>query len=117
MSHPGSAGSNLDTVFGALAHPTRRAILFRLRSGPASVGELAEPFGASQQAISKHVGVLRKAGLIEQIKYGRESRCSLRPGPLEQADLWMALYRPLWDERFDKLAAYLESAGSGELDG
>ena len=117
MSHPGSTSSSLDTVFGALAHPTRRAILFRLRSGPASVGDLAEPFGASQQAISKHIGVLRKAGLIEQLKHGRESRCSLRPGPLEQADLWMALYRPLWDERFDKLAAYLEAATRKKLDG
>lgn len=117
MSHPSSASSNLDTVFGALAHPTRRAILYRLRSGPASVGELAEPFGATQQAISKHISVLRKAGLIEHLKHGRESRCSLRPSPLEDADLWMSLYRPLWDERFDKLAAFLESARQGKLDG
>jgi len=99
--------TQLDLVFGALAHPTRRAILARLRSGPASVGELATPFRVSQQAISKQIAVLRAAGLVRQIKHGRESRCELRPLPLQQADDWIDLYRPLWEERLDQLADYL----------
>jgi DNA-binding transcriptional ArsR family regulator len=109
-SHPRRAQASdtpFDLIFGALAHPTRRAILWRLRSGPASVGELAEPFRVSQQAISKQIAVLRKAGLVTQRKQGRESLCELRSTPLEQADGWIALYRPLWDERFGKLADYL----------
>jgi DNA-binding transcriptional ArsR family regulator len=99
---------HLDMIFGALAHPTRRAILFRLRHGPASVGELAAPFRVSQQAISKQIAVLRKAGLVTQRKEGRESLCTLRTGPLEQAEEWIDLYRPLWDERFGKLADLLD---------
>ena len=94
-------------VFGALAHPTRRAILARLRSGPASVGELAAPFRVSQQAISKQVAVLRAAGLVRQIRHGRESRCELSTPPLQQADEWIDRYRPLWEERFDQLVDYL----------
>ena len=102
--------ANLDAIFGALAHPTRRAILVRLRRGSASVAELTEPFRVSQQAISKHVAVLQHAGLIRQRKQGRESRCILRTMPLKEADKWIESYRPLWDERFEKLAGYLESA-------
>lgn len=104
--------TNLDAIFGALAHPTRRAILLRLRRGPASVGELTEPFHVSQQAISKHVAVLQNAGLIRQRKRGRESRCMLRTTPLKEADRWLEAYRPLWEERFAKLGRYLESAGA-----
>jgi len=103
---------NLDAIFGALAHPTRRAILLRLRRGPASVSELTKPFHVSQQAISKHVAVLQSAGLIRQRKQGRESRCVLRTGPLKEADRWLEAYRPLWEERFGKLARYLESVGA-----
>jgi DNA-binding transcriptional ArsR family regulator len=99
--------THLDLIFGALAHPTRRAILWRLRSGPASVGELAAPFRVSQQAISKQIAVLRRAGLVTQRRRGRESVCVLHSPPLEQAEEWIALYRPLWEERFDKLADYL----------
>ena len=99
--------AHLDRIFGALAHPTRRAILWRLRSGPASVGELAAPFHVSQQAISKQIAVLRKAGLVTRHKHGRESLCTLRTRPLEQAEEWIDLYRPLWNERFDRLADYL----------
>jgi DNA-binding transcriptional ArsR family regulator len=97
----------LDKVFGALAHPTRRAILARLRRGPASVGELAAPFRVSQQAVSKQIAVLRAAGLVRQVKHGRESRCELSTLPLQQADDWIELYRPLWEERLDQLADYL----------
>ena len=108
FGHTGNATlDDLDVIFGALSHPTRRAILFRLRSGPASVGELAEPFHVSQQAISKQITVLRTAGLVEQRKQGRASICTLRTPPLEQVAQWVELYRSLWEDRFDKLADYL----------
>jgi DNA-binding transcriptional ArsR family regulator len=108
---------DLDAIFGALAHPTRRAILFRLRSGPASVGELTGPFRVSQQAISRHVAVLQKAGLIKQRKQGRTSRCILRTVPLKEADKWIEFYRPLWDARFEQLAGYLASAKTRTREG
>ena len=117
MSRPRSLTTNLDAIFGALAHPTRRAILLRLRSGPASVGQLTEPFRVSQQAISKHVAVLQEAGLIRQRKHGRESRCMLRTTPLKEASRWIQFYRPLWDERFENLAAYLASAKHRKREG
>ena len=117
MSRPRSLTTNLDAIFGALAHPTRRAILFRLRRGPASVGELTGPFPVSQQAISKHVAVLQEAGLIRQRQHGRESRCMLRTRPLREAGRWIEFYRPLWDERFEKLAAYLAPAKHGKREG
>jgi DNA-binding transcriptional ArsR family regulator len=110
LSRSSALTADLDAIFGALAHPTRRAILLRLRRGPASVGELTQPFRVSQQAISKHIAVLQHAGLIRQRKRGRESRCALRTSPLKEADRWFETYRPLWQERFAKLARYLESA-------
>jgi DNA-binding transcriptional ArsR family regulator len=110
VSRPSNPTTNLDAIFSALAHPTRRAILVHLRNGPTSVGALVKPFRVSQQAISKHIAVLHKAGLITQRKHGRESRCILRPKPLKEADTWIEFYRPLWKERFEKLAGYLESA-------
>lgn len=109
VSRPNTLTTNLDAIFCALAHPTRRAILLQLRSGPTSVKELVKPFRVSQQAISKHIAVLHKAGLITQRKRGRESRCILRTLPLKAADKWIEFYRPLWEERFEKLASYLES--------
>jgi DNA-binding transcriptional ArsR family regulator len=117
ISRPITLTTNLDAIFGALAHATRRAILLRLRRGPASVGELTEPFRVSQQAISRHIAVLQKAGLIKQRKQGRESRCILRTMPLKEADKWIEFYRPLWDERFEKLAGYLESARNRKGEG
>jgi DNA-binding transcriptional ArsR family regulator len=112
VNRSGAVPTNLDAVFGALAHPTRRAILRRLRRGPASVGELIEPFGVTQQAISRHIAVLQQAGLVHQRKRGRESQCVLRTRPLKEANRWIEIYRPLWEERFEKLAAYLEPAGN-----
>lgn len=117
MSRPSSPTTTLDAIFGALAHPTRRAILSRLRGGPASVGELTGPFRVSQQAISRHIAILHRAGLIAQRKRGRESRCMLRTGPLKRAGGWIEFYRPLWDERFEKLAGYLESAKHSKREG
>ena len=98
----------LDDTFGALSDPTRRAIIARLREGPASVGELTEPFSVTQQAISKHVAILKRAGLLEQRKEGRIHRCFLRPARLAEVSEWVEPYRELWEQRFDQLDTYLE---------
>lgn len=97
----------LDKTFTALADPTRRAILIRLSNGPAAVVELAEPFDVSQQAISKHVAVLMRAGLLRQKKEGRINRCELVAEPLEDAAEWIERYRAYWEGSFNKLEKYL----------
>jgi len=97
----------LSLTFSALADPTRRAILSRLSSGPASVNELAAPFSMSLPAVSKHLKVLERAQLI---KRGREAQwrpCELKAEPLKEADAWIEQYRTMWEERFDRLDAYL----------
>jgi DNA-binding transcriptional ArsR family regulator len=101
------ADDHLSTTFAALADPTRRAILARLAVGEATVNQLAEPFPISTQAVSKHLKVLERAGLI-----GRGRRAQLRPSRLQGARLkevadWVAEYREHWDESFDKLAEHL----------
>jgi DNA-binding transcriptional ArsR family regulator len=111
VDRSGAVPTNLDAIFAALAHPTRRAILRRLRRGPASVSDLARPFGVSQQAISRHLAVLWSAGLIDQRKDGRESRCALRARPLHEANRWIEVYRPLWEHRLERLGTYLASGG------
>jgi DNA-binding transcriptional ArsR family regulator len=98
----------LDVTFLALSDPTRRVILERLRRGAATVNELAEPFGVSQQAISKHLAYLERARLIEKRKRGREQFCSLRAAPLKQAYDWMDGYRQFWDGAFDRLDVLLQ---------
>ena len=90
--------SILDDTFGALSDPTRRAIIARLREGPASVRELTEPFSVTQQAISKHIAILKRAGLLEQRKEGRIHRCFLRPARLAQVSEWVEPYRELWEQ-------------------
>jgi DNA-binding transcriptional ArsR family regulator len=97
----------LSLVFAALADPTRRAILARLASGEASVTELAEPFAMSMPAISKHLKVLERAGLIER---GREAQWRprrLKAAPLKEAAAWVDRYRKFWEESFDRLDEYL----------
>jgi DNA-binding transcriptional ArsR family regulator len=97
----------LDSTFAALADPTRRAILARLASGEASVTELAEPFEMSMPAISKHLKVLERAGLIAR---GREKQwrpSRLEAAPLKDATHWLESYRRFWDESFDRLDDYL----------
>jgi DNA-binding transcriptional ArsR family regulator len=98
----------LDLVFAALADPTRRAILQRLRRGEATVGQLARPFDVSRPAISKHLDVLEHAGLVHRRRDGRTSRCRLDAAPLRQADAWTERYRVYWEGRLDALASYLE---------
>lgn len=98
----------LDAVFGALSDPTRRSILSQLAAGGKTVTELAKPFEMSLPAITKHLNVLEKAGLI---KRGRESRwrpCTLEPAPLKIAASWLDDYRRLWESRLDRLEEYLE---------
>lgn len=105
----------LDLTFGALADRTRRAILARLTAGGATVGELAEPFAISRPAISKHLRVLERAGLVQRTRDGRVSRCRLDAQPMREAADWVERYRVFWEGRFDALSAYLErsDAASG----
>jgi DNA-binding transcriptional ArsR family regulator len=97
----------LSATFAALADPTRRAILARLARGEASVGELAEPFAMSLPAVSKHLKVLERAGLIERTRRAQVRPCHLSPRPLQQANTWLEDYRTLWEERLDRLEDYL----------
>ena len=97
----------LNTTFAALADPTRRAILARLASGEASVTELAEPFEMSLPAISKHLKVLERAGLIARGREAQWRPCRLAAGPLKDAADWLDHYRRFWDESFDRLEDYL----------
>ena len=98
----------LDLTFGALADPIRRAILARLAHGEATVGELAAPFPVSRPAISKHLRVLERAGLVHRARDGRLSRCELDAEPMRAASEWVAHYREFWESQLDSLARYLE---------
>jgi DNA-binding transcriptional ArsR family regulator len=93
----------LDATFAALADPTRRAILARLASGQASVTELAEPFAMSQPAISKHLKVLERAGLISRGREAQRRPCRLEAGPLADATKWLGRYRRFWEGSFARL--------------
>src|SRR5271168_4000848 len=97
----------LSTTFFALADPTRRAILAKLSSGEASVTELAEPFEMSLPAVSKHLKVLERAGLIARSREAQWRPCRLAAGPLKDAADWLEHYRRFWDESFDRLEEYL----------
>jgi DNA-binding transcriptional ArsR family regulator len=97
----------LDHTFAALADPTRRAILARLALGEATVGELAEPFEVSLPAISRHLKVLETADLIVREKRAQQRICRLRPEALKTASDWIEQNRRMWEERFDRLDAYL----------
>ncbi|GAB3938110.1 metalloregulator ArsR/SmtB family transcription factor [Micromonospora vulcania] len=97
----------VSAVFAALADPTRRAILARLATGEATVNELAEPFPISVQAISKHLTVLERAGLIVRTREAQWRRCRLDPAPLRTLAEWVEQYRRLWDDRYDTLDDYL----------
>lgn len=97
----------LSTTFAALADPTRRAILARLSSGDATVGELAEPFDMSLPAISKHLTVLEKAGLVTKSRDGQRRHCRISVAPLEDATSWLELYRKHWEQQLDHLGDYL----------
>src|SRR5437588_12990033 len=100
------ASDQLSTTFAALADPTRRAILARLLLGECSVGELAEPFEMSMPAVSKHLRVLERAGLIAQRRDAQWRRCRIQAGPLKEVADWTERYRQVWEERLDRLGDY-----------
>ena len=105
--HPNS--EQLDRVFSALSDPVRREILERLDKQELLVSELAEPFDMSLQAVSKHIQVLVKAGLIVQERSGRVSRCRLDAGPIYEAAVWVNKYSKYWQTQFETLVAWLDS--------
>jgi DNA-binding transcriptional ArsR family regulator len=98
----------LSSTFAALADPTRRAILARLALGDAAVGELARPFAMSGPAVTKHLKVLERAGLISRGRAAQQRPAKLEPAALKAASEWLQAYRQLWEEKFDQLDAYLE---------
>ena len=108
--HRGS--DTLDAVFSALSDPTRRAIVVRLSEGEASVSELAEPFDVTLPAVTKHLAVLERAGLLEHHKQGRVRHCRLVAAPMRVADDWLSTYRVFWERRIDSLAEHLQSKES-----
>ena len=103
----------LDSCFAALSNPTRRAILERLRRSEATIGALADPFDVSVPAITKHVNVLERAGLVARQKSGREVRVHLVARPMREASIWMARYREFWAEGMNALEELLEEESSG----
>ncbi len=105
--------SQLDLTFSALSDATRRSILMRLADGTSTVGELAEPFDMSRPAISKHLRVLEKAGLVQTTRDGRISRCQLDARPMKDASEWVEKYRSYWESQLDSLARFFENQKSG----
>ena len=106
--------TRLDATFSALADPTRRAILARLSTGEASVNELAEPFAMSQPAISKHLKVLERAGLITRGRDAQRRPCRLEAQPLAAANAWLETYRRYWEDSFAQLDGLLEAMKAQE---
>ena len=106
--------SRLDHTFAALADPTRRSILSMLASGEKSVGQLAEPFEMTLAAVSKHLKVLQRAGLITQGREAQWRPCRLEAAPLKDASDWIERYRVYWEESFDRLDSYLHEVQAKE---
>jgi DNA-binding transcriptional ArsR family regulator len=111
------AEAALDNVFAALADPVRRAVLTRLDGEDLLVSELAAPFDISLQAVSRHIQVLVRAGLVKQERTGRISRCRLDAGPIFEAALWLNRYSKYWQSQFDTLAVWLDHISSAEQEG
>jgi DNA-binding transcriptional ArsR family regulator len=99
--------ATLDSVFSALADPTRRAILHSLKYRSATINEIAEPFPVSLNAISKHVMVLERAGLLRREVRGRQHHCRIDPAPLQEAEEWLEQYREFWEQRLHALTNYV----------
>ena len=110
------SGAQLNAVFGALADPTRRAILARLTEGDATVAELAAPFSVSQPAISRHLKVLEQAGLISRRRRRTARLSHLEAEPLREAASWLARYQEFWDESFDRLDTLLAALQDDRTD-
>jgi DNA-binding transcriptional ArsR family regulator len=116
MADAEADGETLDLVFGALADPVRRAILNRLDGQDRLVTELAAPFDISLQAVSRHIQVLVRAGLVTQERSGRVSRCRLDTGPILTASLWLNRYSRYWQSQFDTLAMWLDSLSPAQTE-
>jgi DNA-binding transcriptional ArsR family regulator len=117
VSYESPAERDLDATFAALADPTRRAILARLARGEASVTELARPFAMSQPAVSKHIRVLERAGLVSRGRAAQRRPCRLEPAPLAAAAGWLERYRQVWEQNFarlDGLLAELQGGNDGD---
>ncbi len=106
----------LTETFTALANPTRRAILARLADGEANVNELAAPFDMTLPAISRHLKVLEKAGLVSRSRHAQYRPCVLNADPLEAVSSWAEQYRPIWEDRFDRMGDYLNQLQTDEHD-
>lgn len=106
----------LSTTFAALADPTRRAVLARLALGDASVSELAKPFNMTVRAVSKHISVLEKAGLVSRGRDAQRRPSQLQFAPLRAVNDWLEAYRRLWEGRFDNIEAVLDQIKRGTLD-
>jgi DNA-binding transcriptional ArsR family regulator len=116
---PEPLGTNTDSLslaFGALADPTRRAILSRLALGEASVAELAKPFSMSVRAVSKHIRVLERANLVVRGRDAQRRPSRIQAAPLRDAYAWLENYRRLWEGRFDRMDALLETIQNGDSD-
>ncbi len=109
-----SRNGQLDETFFALSDPTRRAILARLASGKMTVAELSEPFDVSAPAISKHLRVLERAGLLVQERIGRTRNCQLKPGPLNDVSKWIETHLAFWEGQLDQLTEFLERKSDNE---
>jgi len=105
------ATNPLSPIFSALADPTRRAILARLAEGEASVNELAEPFGITLQAVSRHVKVLETSGLITRSRHAQFRPCALEAAPLKAVAVWVEAYREHWQDSFDRIDQLLADLG------
>jgi DNA-binding transcriptional ArsR family regulator len=112
----GTTDDQLDAVFGALADPTRRSILARLTQGEATVAELVAPFGMSQPAISRHLKVLERAGLITRTRRATARLSHLRAKPLQDATEWLTAYREFWEKRYERLDEVLAALQEQDTD-
>jgi len=106
--------ATLDRTFFALSDPTRRGILERLAEGPATIGELAAPYGLTLNGVKKHVGVLEEVDLVQTAKVGRTRECRLGPAELSDVTRWVDSYRRALEQRLDSLGAYVESRAARE---
>jgi DNA-binding transcriptional ArsR family regulator len=104
----------MDAVFAALADGTRRGMIRRLSRGPATIGELGRPYAISKPAVTKHVRVLERAGLVRRERNGRIHRCTLDPAPMREAEAWIERHRVFWENSLDALARLVEDPPSPE---
>ena len=109
-----SGEARMDAVFAALSDRTRRGMIRRLSRGPASVGELGRPYAISKPAVTKHLKVLERAGLVQREKNGRVHRCTLDPSPMREAEVWIERYRAFWEGSLEALARFVEDTPSQE---